>query len=247
MKNKRCKHGHVHDTDQYSVCPNRTGKRSDNSVWGKIFGGIVGKKASGKKWSTDYEGRCGNCHRRIQDNDKYCRYCGTRRGEGKYKPYQTIIQCIYGPRPVKRVRKCTKCQMTWETQLMVDNEDYCPECGAPSKIVFEGADHDVPPSTIVGHLACVKGPNMGTKYPIHSGINSIGRAQEMDICISSDPCVSRINAAVIIYDWRNKVFLFKPGEGRNRVCVNGEVAINLQVLKPRDILTIGESELMFVP
>ena len=40
-----------------------------------------------EEWSTDYSGRCGNCHERLGKNDKYCRYCGTKRGEGKFRPY----------------------------------------------------------------------------------------------------------------------------------------------------------------
>lgn len=73
---------------------------------------------------TDYEGKCGNCHEYLREGDKYCRYCGTKRGDGKFEPYQNIMQCIYGPMPVERVRKCTKCKKTWKTKLMIDNEDF---------------------------------------------------------------------------------------------------------------------------
>ncbi len=88
-----------------------------------------------EEWSTDYSGRCGNCHERLGKNDKYCRYCGTKRGEGKFRPYQNLMQCIYGPMPVKRVHRCKKCGKKWETILMIDDEKYCPDCGGISKIV----------------------------------------------------------------------------------------------------------------
>ena len=39
-----------------------------------------------REMSTDYEGRCGNCHGFLGEEDKYCRYCGTRRGEGAFEP-----------------------------------------------------------------------------------------------------------------------------------------------------------------
>lgn len=93
-----------------------------------------------ERMSTDYEGRCGNCHEMLKDEDKYCRYCGTKRGEGKFAPYSTVIQCIYGPMPVKRTRQCTQCKKTWKTCLMVDHEDFCPECGAPAKIIQPGGN-----------------------------------------------------------------------------------------------------------
>lgn len=52
----------------------------------------------------------------------------------------TVIQCIYGPMPVKRTRQCTQCKKTWKTCLMVDHEDFCPECGAPAKIIQPGGN-----------------------------------------------------------------------------------------------------------
>ena len=86
---------------------------------------------------TDYENRCGNCHGFFEENDKYCRYCGTKRGEGAFAPYQNFMECIYGPAPVKRTHECPKCKYTWETFVMIDDEDYCPQCGARAAVVKE--------------------------------------------------------------------------------------------------------------
>ena len=93
-----------------------------------------------EEWCTDYEGRCGNCHEPLMDGDKYCRHCGTKRGKGKFKPYQNLMQCIYGPRPVERTRQCTKCKKIWKTMQMIDNENYCPYCGARSRIIEEDVE-----------------------------------------------------------------------------------------------------------
>lgn len=43
-----------------------------------------------------YDGYCGNCHRRIGENDKYCRRCGTKKGEGAFDPFYNEIQIVYG-------------------------------------------------------------------------------------------------------------------------------------------------------
>jgi len=80
---------------------------------------------------------CGHCNAHLRDGDKYCRKCGTRRGEGAFVPSMTMMQCIYGPAPVRRVRKCTRCGKTRETFLMIDNENYCPDCGGLTKIIEE--------------------------------------------------------------------------------------------------------------
>ncbi len=83
-----------------------------------------------EEWITDYEGRCGNCCAKLEPNDKYCRVCGTERGAGAFKPYQNTMTCIYGPRPVKRIHHCKKCDFTWKTTAMIDNDEYCPACGS---------------------------------------------------------------------------------------------------------------------
>lgn len=77
---------------------------------------------------TDYNGKCGNCHKRLGD-DEYCRYCGTRRGEGEFKPYKNVSYCIYGPAPRFRIHTCNQCGYNWHTHAMVDNEKFCPKCG----------------------------------------------------------------------------------------------------------------------
>ena len=74
--------------------------------------------------STDYRGRCGNCHELFDnDEEKYCKYCGTKRGEGEFKPYDNQIYCIYGPMPEKRTRECVKCgnQWTYINKIIIAN------------------------------------------------------------------------------------------------------------------------------
>lgn len=71
------------------------------------------------KWITDYGRGCSDCHRLFKGDEKYCCYCGTKRGKGKFKPYQNIMQCIYGPMPIKRVRECANCKMRWKPLLMI--------------------------------------------------------------------------------------------------------------------------------
>lgn len=90
-----------------------------------------------KEWGTDYKGICENCHKSFIGGEKYCFFCGTKRGDRKFDPYLNLMQGLYGPMPVERVRKCTKCKKTWTTLLMVDQENSCPDCGAPSKIIEE--------------------------------------------------------------------------------------------------------------
>ena len=82
--------------------------------------------------------RCGNCDALFRENEKYCRYCGTRRGAGPFVPSRSPMVPVYGPPPIERVRKCTHCDYTWQTVAMIDRENYCPQCGASSVIIEEG-------------------------------------------------------------------------------------------------------------
>ncbi len=86
--------------------------------------------------STDYTGRCGNCHELFSnDEEKYCTYCGTKRGEGKFEPYDNAIYCIYGPMPEKRTRECVRCGNQWTYISMLDTEKFCVRCGGQSKLI----------------------------------------------------------------------------------------------------------------
>lgn len=91
------------------------------------FCAVCGRPNSGWKKATQWQ--CGNCHKRLDENDKYCRICGTKVGEGAYEPYQDLMECIYGPMPVDRKHTCKKCGYEWITCLMLDREKYCPKCG----------------------------------------------------------------------------------------------------------------------
>lgn len=111
MKWIECEEFHIYDRDKYLNCPECNGRNA---------------------LCIDYEGRCGNCCRRLDEGDAYCRHCGTKRGEGKFEPYSNIMQCVYGPKPQKREYECSKCGYTWERVVMT--VDYhCPKCGGEAR------------------------------------------------------------------------------------------------------------------
>ena len=40
--------------------------------------------------------QCGNCHAYLGD-DQYCRYCGTKAGEGAFEPYMNYVFTVRHP------------------------------------------------------------------------------------------------------------------------------------------------------
>ncbi len=88
------------------------------------------------KWVTpSREKQCGNCHKFLSEGDVYCRFCGTKKGEGEYKPYLNVMVCIYGPMPLDRLHKCESCGHEWTTCDMVDDEKFCPKCGGNAPVI----------------------------------------------------------------------------------------------------------------
>ena len=77
--------------------------------------------------SWDYTGLCGNCHNKLEPDDKYCRKCGTKRGFGKFEPYFNDT-CVYYGSPLIFKYRCKDCGTEW--QYTGYNEGrYCPTCG----------------------------------------------------------------------------------------------------------------------
>lgn len=102
---------------------------------------LFSKRCSGcgsmlKFLTDDYTDRCGNCQQSM-GKDEFCRYCGAKRGEGSFDPYYNEPQCVYGPPPVTRVHKCRKCGFEWSTNMMIDNQRYCPKCGGGCDVTSE--------------------------------------------------------------------------------------------------------------
>lgn len=103
------------------------------------------------------------------------------------------------------------------------------------------------PAPVVGWLVCTEGVNKGTDYRLHQGRNFIGRAPEMDVCIKGDNTVSRSSHAVIVYDPRGNLYLAQPGDSKELLYINDALVLNPVELKAMDILSVGNTKLMFVP
>lgn len=79
--------------------------------------------------SVEYSYRCGNCSEFI-GTEKYCPYCGARKGEGDFLPYRSLQQCVYGPLSLRFGYSCNECGNKWGEHAMFSKEYYCPKCGS---------------------------------------------------------------------------------------------------------------------
>ena len=99
---------------------------------------------------------------------------------------------------------------------------------------------------VVGWLVCTKGPEKGKDYRLWSRINSIGRGDNMDVCIK-DTTISKENHARLAYDIKHNNFRLIPGNSTNTIYLNDEPVYVPVLIKAFDIIEFGESKVIFVP
>lgn len=100
---------------------------------------------------------------------------------------------------------------------------------------------------IVGWFVCIEGPEKGKDHRILAKNNTIGRGEQMDICIKGDSGISRENHARVGYDEKHNVFHLIPGESTNNIYVNEEPVYVPTKLAQGDVIELGETKLIFVP
>jgi hypothetical protein len=100
---------------------------------------------------------------------------------------------------------------------------------------------------VVGWLVCIKGINKGRDYRLHSDLNKLGRAPNMDVCVEGDETISRENHCQIAFSPRSRTFSVIPGSGKNLIYRNGDDVLTATPLQAYDCLDLGESSFLFIP
>lgn len=100
---------------------------------------------------------------------------------------------------------------------------------------------------VVGWLAAIEGEHKGESFHLKEGMNYVGRAPAMDVCLIKDKGVSRNRHITIIYDARNNEFVVHMGESKELVYVNGELLLEPKRLQRNDKIFLGKTVLMFIP
>lgn len=117
----------------------------------------------------------------------------------------------------------------------------------PGVTVVVGRESSPGYMPVVGWLVCIEGNDRGRDFRVHAGYNTIGKSADNDICIPGDNAVSRERHALLAYDEEENIFFFAPGNGINLLRLNGKVLMAPTEIKSHDVLTIGQSKLIFVP
>ena len=100
---------------------------------------------------------------------------------------------------------------------------------------------------VVGWLVCVSGPDKGLDFRIRSENNSIGRSEQMRICIDGDEGISRENHAFIAFDPKTRCFTLSPGISRGIVYIDDQAVFAPTRLEALQRIQMGNTVLLFVP
>ena len=115
----------------------------------------------------------------------------------------------------------------------------------PKTITKWDLDNEMRPP--VGWLIGIVGPYLGAAFPCNSGRNRVGRADNMEICLSEDPEISRESQAVLTYEPNKRKFYIQAGESSGIVYMNGEAVLSPTELQAYDKISLGRSEFVFLP
>lgn len=102
---------------------------------------------------------------------------------------------------------------------------------------------------VVAWLVVIGGPGLGAFRPIFEGNNTIGRASSQRIPVDfGDETISSEEQAYIRYDSVDRRFLLVPNLAKtNIVAVNDQKPTSAVVLSGMDVITMGRTQLVFVP
>lgn len=100
---------------------------------------------------------------------------------------------------------------------------------------------------VVGWLVVVGGPGLGNSLNVRYGQNSIGRGSDQRIVVDfGDQRISRETHALIVYEDRTRRFYLRDTGQTNLVYLGPNVVLQPVELKDRDLISIGDTVLMFI-
>lgn len=117
----------------------------------------------------------------------------------------------------------------------------------PSAAAAAGSQPGVVFDPVVGWLVVVDGLGRGQFRPIFYGQNSVGRGHDLRVSIDfGDQRISREAHAFLIYDEVERKYFIRDNGKSSIVRLNGNAVLAPSELRDRDLVTIGETTMLFV-
>ncbi len=115
-------------------------------------------------------------------------------------------------------------------------------------VAFYNFETDSEP--VVGWLVATNTIEKGNSFELKCGKNTVGRSgngQLVDVSLDHDASVSRGTQVIVIYEPKKRKFLLQNANGSSLVYLNDDLLMSFNELSAYDRITIGETELLFIP
>jgi hypothetical protein len=106
------------------------------------------------------------------------------------------------------------------------------------------------PDPVTGWLIVMSGPGRGRSLPLGYGIHSVGRGEEQRVSVRfGDKRISRRSHVDVVYDANSRAFFVCPGRAGGTALgyLNGQALLQPSPLRAGDRITLGATELAFLP
>lgn len=193
--------------------------------------------------------RCINNH--YYDSDKYsqCPHCANkakqepREDDDRYSSQSGVSYRSY----LEEAEDEPVIDLNSEKDEEQGREEFIPSLYPPEEDMGGATVGYFQDEVVVGWLAAIEGEHKGESFHLKEGMNYVGRAPAMDVCLIKDKGISRNRHITIIYDARNNEFVVHMGESKELVYVNGELLLEPKKLQRNDKISLGKTVLMFIP
>lgn len=85
-----------------------------------------------------FNGECGECFEKIEEDYVFCPYCGIKQSEIKFRPEDNDNPAVYGA-PYDYTLHCSDCDFTMSGESEMNIPDYCPYCGQEADVEMTDA------------------------------------------------------------------------------------------------------------
>lgn len=195
--------------------------------------------------------RCSQGHFYDADTNSSCPHCQKSAGNDETVAIkrsvdeEVVTMPLTGSKPSERtVAKSTGSDITVPVNGVKAPSAAQDDDGVTIRFVANKESEKEP---VVGWLVCVEGAHMGEDFRLTTGRNFIGRATNMHVALTRDKSVSRDKHATVLYEPKKHIFLVQPGESRELCYLNDEIVLSAQEIKRNDVISVGDSKLMFFP
>ena len=93
----------------------------------------------------------------------------------------------------------------------------------------------------------MKGKDFGRSFSLKNGSNFIGSSWEMDVVLESGDGIANERHAEVFYDAQRRRFTLKVWAYAEATYLNDAIVRDSKRLRPYDILSVGNVNLMFIP